>query len=350
LLSGKEASSARKKFVELVHGAGGSLMQEFIKDVIINHLERRKVDGGIGLDELDDGASIPLGSYDIVFTIDSHTVEPLFFPGGDIGKLAVCGTVNDLAVMGAEPIALASSITVAEGFEIARLEQIVKSMNEACKEAGVSVICGDTKVMPRGSLSDVVVTTAGIGLVKRGMLITDSGLRPGDVIVISGSIGNHGAAILSLREGLEFETSIASDVAPLNKMISEALKVGGVTAMKDPTRGGVAMALNELASKSGVSLWIEEEKVPVKDEVKALCEVLGIDVYELTCEGRVVMGVRPDKAEEVLEVLRKHPYGREAEIVGEARKERPGYVFLRTVIGGTRVLNPPLGEPVPRIC
>jgi len=336
--------------VLLAHGAGGTIMVELIKNVIINNISQRRVFDGIGLDAMDDGATIPLGDYEVVLTMDGHTVDPIFFPGGDIGRLAAAGTINDLAVMGARPLAIMDSIIVEEGFSLDDLERIIKSMNETVEEVGAAVIHGDFKVMPRGKVDRIVISTAGIGLAERGKILRDSNLRPGDKVIVSGFIGDHGIALASIREGIEFETTIESDVAPIWDVIETALKVGGVHAAKDPTRGGLSMALNEMASKSGLSIWIREKDIPIREEVKAASEMLGLNPLEVTCEGVAVLVVDSSLAEEVLEAIRKTKHGAHASIIGEVKKEPARKVLLETVVGGRKLLEPPLGEPTPRVC
>ncbi|MEM0285639.1 MAG: hydrogenase expression/formation protein HypE [Candidatus Methanomethyliaceae archaeon] len=336
--------------IQLSHGAGGTIMNDLIKEVILKRISIRRVGSGIGLDELDDGATIPLNNKEIVVSGDAYTVSPIFFPGGDIGKLAVCGTINDLAVMGAKPIAMIDTIVVEEGFLIEDLKKIIDSMNEVIKEVGLAIVHGDFKVMPKGKLDGIIISTAGLGILYKGKPILDSGLRDGDKIIVSGPIGEHGIVIASLREGISFKTNILSDVAPLWELMKKAMDVGEITAAKDPTRGGLAMALNEMASKSNVSIWINEEDIPINEEVRGICEMLGLDPLELACEGRVVMGVKNEDAEEVLEEIRTTKEGRNAKIIGCVKKERPGFVIMETVVGGKRVINPPLGEPTPRIC
>jgi len=340
---------ASDEVVKLSHGAGGSIMDSLIKEVFLGGFNNRQALEGIGLDALDDGASIKVGGQEVILSIDGHTVDPIFFPGGDLGRLAVSGAVNDTAVMGAEPVAVMDSIVVEEGFPMSDLRRIVRSMNETAVEAGVSVISGDFKVMPKGHLDKMIVATAGIGIL-RGRRVLDSGAKPGDRVIITGSVGDHGIALMSAREGLSFETELKSDVAPIWATIRAALETGEVTAMKDPTRGGVASALNEIAEKSGVSIWLDDGKMPVKAGVRAASEMLGLDPYEVTCEGRAVMCVSGETAEDVLEVVRETRHGADAEIIGEVRGERPGMVLLRTLVGGTRVLRKPLGEPIPRVC
>jgi len=341
------------------HGGGGAVMQGLIKDYVVKYL------GGSGaevpLEALDDSAVID----DIVIKSDSHTVKPLFFPGGDIGRLAVTGTVNDIAVMGADPLALSSGFIIEEGFLLEDFERILKSMHEACQEAEVYVLTGDTKVMEKGALDKLVINTSGIGrrnseldenleevrrhrrLESRWLL--DSNLAPGDRIIISGTIGDHGIAVLSSREGYGFETDVKSDVAPLNRLVKEMLKVGGVVKVKDPTRGGLANTLNEWSEKSRVGIVVHEESIPIKTGVRVACEMLGIDPLEVGNEGKLVIASIAEKAEEILKVLRNFPIGKDANIVGEASGEFRE-VVLQTAVGGRRIMLPPIGDPVPRIC
>lgn len=336
--------------VQLAHGAGGRAMTQFLEDVVFPHFRRNKCQGGIGLPEADDGATIPLERQEVVVSTDSHTVSPLFFAGGDIGRLAVAGSVNDVAMMGAQPLALTSALVIEEGFPIVDLHRILSSMATTADEVQVAVIAGDTKVMPKGSLDKLIICTTGIGLVPRGQAILDSGVRRGDKIIITGTVGDHGIALLAHREGLAFETTLESDVAPIWSTVHAALEVGGIHAMKDPTRGGVAGALNELATKSRVALEIQEAKIPVRREVVAASQMLGLDPLHVTCEGKAILAVDPAKADKVLKAIRRTRYGAKAEILGEADGERPGIVTMRTAVGGTRVVQHPWAEAIPRVC
>lgn len=336
--------------IKLVHGGGGSLMGRLIRSVLVPEITLRKALEGIGLDELADGASMKLGDYEVVFSMDGHTVDPIFFPGGDIGRLAVAGACNDVSMLGAKPLALTDSIIVEEGFPIEDLRKIIKSMNETAKEIGVAIVGGDIKVMPKRRLDRIVIATSGIGLAKKGSVIVDNGAKPGDTIITTGSIGDHGIALLAAREGLQFETALQSDVAPIWETVKAALDIGGVTAMKDPTRGGMASALNEIAAKSNVSMWIDEEKIPIKDSVHAASEMLGLDPLEVTCEGVAIICIKQDKAKAALKNIRQTKYGKNAEIIGIVKPERPGYVLLQTIVGGTRIIDMPIGEPIPRVC
>ena len=329
--------------VNLMHGAGGEVMGELLR--IITNLKHTNA-GGIGLESLDDGAVIPMCGQNVVFTTDSHVVSPIFFPGGDIGRIAVCGTINDLAMMGGRPIALSCGMVIPEGFEVADLERIVASMDIALGECGANLVTGDTKVLERGALDTIIINTAGIGVADR--VVRDNGLLPGDAIVVSGTIGDHGIAIMAHREGFDFGGQIRSDVAPLWMLVERALAAGDIHAMKDPTRGGFANAINEMAKKSGVGVVIEEEALPFKKNVKSAAGMLGIDPLEVANEGKVVMGVAPGDAEAVLAALRSHPYGRDAAIVGKVVEG--SHVVMRTAIGGERFIEPPIGDPVPRVC
>jgi len=338
------------EFLKLSHGAGGTLMEEVIKKMVIPAFSQRRVLDGVGIDELDDGSSLKLDGYEIVTSMDGHTVSPIFFPGGDIGRLSISGTTNDLAMMGAKPVAMLDSIMVEEGFSFADLARITKSMEDAAREASVAIIGGDFKVMPKGTLDQIVIATCGIGLAKKGAIILDSGTRAGDKVIVTGSIGDHGIALLAAREQFRLDMNLQSDVAPIWETVEAALAQGGVTAMKDPTRGGLASALNDIATKSGVSIWLDQDRVPVKESVRVASEMLGLDPYEITCEGRAVICVSEKVARQALEAVRGTKYGREATIAGEVKAEHPGYVLLKTKVGGTRVIEKPIGEPIPRVC
>jgi hydrogenase expression/formation protein HypE len=345
--------------IQLSQGAGGERMQEFIREFVLRELDHDF--GEIPLAALDDAAIVD----GIAFTTDSYTVKPLFFPGGDIGVLAVAGTVNDLSVMGAEPLALSCGMIIQEGFSTDDLHNIMKSMNATAKRAGVRIVTGDTKVVEKDAADGLFINTSGIG--KRSKHLdhnikqvrthrkfkwnwpNDSAVAPGDVIICSGTIGNHGVALLSFREGYGFETVVKSDAAPLNRMIAQALKVGGITAMKDPTRGGVANLLNEWSEKSRVGIRIREEDLPIDEAVLSACEMLGIDPLEIGNEGKAVIAVVPELAKEVLKAVRLTPEGKKAKIIGETAKDVRG-VMMETHTGGKRVIEPPVGDPVPRIC
>ena len=336
--------------VELVHGQGGRAMNQFLRDIVFPHFQLNTYKDGIGLPAADDGATIPLGNQEIVVSTDSHTVSPLFFAGGDIGRLAAAGTINDIAMMGARPLVLTSSLVIEEGYLIHNLHQIQDSLANTAAEEKVAVIAGDTKVMPKGALDQLIICTTGGGIAPRGQVITDGNVRDGDQIIITGPIGDHGIALLAGREGLAFDTNLVSDVAPIWSLVEVALEVGGIHAMKDPTRGGVASALNELAQKSDVSIWIDERNLPYRREVLAASQMLGLDPMQVTCEGKALIAVEADKAQSVLQAIRSSRYGDQAEIIGEAKKERPGLVIMKTEVGGSRVIQQPWAEAIPRVC
>ncbi|HXV85065.1 MAG TPA: hydrogenase expression/formation protein HypE [Gemmatimonadales bacterium] len=335
--------------IALKHGAGGRAMRRLITETLAHGLLTR-MENGVGLADMDDGAAIPVGDQWLVVTTDSHVVHPVFFPGGDIGRLAVSGTVNDLAMMGAtEPLGLTSAVIVEEGYRTADLARIQHSMVEACHEAGVTIVTGDTKVMGRGELDGIVINTTGVGLAPR--VVPDAGLSPGDRIILTGSVGDHGIALMARRHGLELDADVVSDVAPLNALIRRALLAADVhiTAMKDPTRGGLASALHEMAEKSRVGIVIREPAVPVTSAVRAAAEVLGLDPLQIANEGKAVIGVRPEGAVAVLAALRSHPLGRGAVDIGQCIPEHAGRVILDTGIG-RRLLTEAEGELLPRIC
>jgi hydrogenase expression/formation protein HypE len=305
---------------------------------------------GVGLAAMDDGAALPVGDQWLIVTTDSHVVHPVFFPGGDIGRLAIAGTVNDLAMMGAtEPLGLTCAVIIEEGFRRSDLERIHASMLDTAREAGVTIVTGDTKVMGRGELDGIVINTTGVGLTRT--VVRDAGLRPGDRLILTGAIGDHGVALMAKRHALALDADLRSDVAPINALVRLALDVadGAVTAMKDPTRGGVASAVHEMAEKSGVEIVLHEPAVPVSPTVRAVAEMLGLDPFHIANEGKAIIGVRPDAALAALAALHTHPLGRDAAIIGECLADHPGRVVLDTGLG-RRLLQEPEGEPMPRIC
>jgi len=333
--------------IGLKHGSGGRAMRQLIEDVF---LELASPVDGIGLAALDDGAALRIGDQWLVITTDSHVVHPIFFPGGDIGRISVSGTVNDLAMMGAtEPLGLTCAVILEEGFSRADLERIRDSLKATALEAGAPFVTGDTKVMGKGELDGIVLNTTGIALTRR--VVTDAGLGVGDVLIVTGQVGDHGMAIMAKRHDLGLQGDLRSDVAPINGLIRAALAAGGddVVAMKDPTRGGVSGTLHEMAAKAKVGIVIEEQAVPVRDEVRAAADMLGIDPLLVANEGKAVIGVRARSAEKVLAALRAHPLGRDAAVIARAIAERPGSVILDTGLG-RRLLSEPEGELLPRIC
>ena len=335
--------------ITLKYGAGGGAMRALIEQVFAQGLGEVS-EGDVGLSAMDDGAAIRIGDRSLVLTTDSHIVHPIRFPGGDIGKLAVAGTVNDLAMMGAtEPLALTCAAVVEDGFERDALKTIWESIRATCEEAGTTIVTGDTKVMGHGELDGLVLNTTGVGLTDR--VVRDTGLEPGDLILVTGTMGDHGLAIMATRNELALETTLVSDVAPINGLVRRALEVGGeeVVAMKDPTRGGLSSALHEMADKSGVGIVVEEQAVPVRREVLAAADLLGIDPLVVANEGKAVVAVKPRAAAAVLDSIRAHPLGKEAAIIGECVAERPGLVVLDTGFG-SRLLSEPEGELLPRIC
>jgi len=331
-----------------LHGAGGELMGELLAKIVLPRFAHRS-SGRIDLAALDDGATVDVPrSGDLVLTTDSHVVKPIFFPGGDIGTLAAAGTINDLAVMGARPLVLTLAAVIEEGFLIRDLERILDSFASVLEEVGATVACGDTKVMPPGDVDGIVLNTTGLGVAAHA--ISDTRMELGDRVILTGSIGDHGMALLAARAEFHLKTTLESDVAPLWPMIEPALEVGGIRAMKDPTRGGLAAALNEMARKATVTLEIDESSIPILDPVVGLSEILGISPLEVANEGKAVLIVSPGSADAILKALRKHPLGTRAAIVGTVTDEYPGRVILGTEVGGRRFLDMPLGDPVPRIC
>jgi hydrogenase expression/formation protein HypE len=342
--------AASSETVALKHGAGGRAMRRLIEELFVPGFAPAP-DGAIGLAAMDDGAALPLGDGRfLLLTTDSHVIHPLFFPGGDIGRLAVAGTVNDLAMMGAtELLGLTCAVILEEGFPRAELERVQRSIRDTCREAGVAVVTGDTKVMGHGEIDRLVINTAGVALTRRP--VTDRGLTVGDRILVTGTVGDHGLAVLAVREGLEFEGDLRSDVAPIAGLVRAAMAVAGdaLVAMKDPTRGGLASTLHEMAAKSDVGVLLQEAAVPRSPAVAAAAELLGIDPLHVANEGKAVLGVRPAAAEAVLTALRRHPRGRDAAIIGTCIGEHRGSVILDTGFG-RRLLAEPEGEPLPRIC
>ena len=338
----------RDEKITLSHGSGGKATHNLVEGVFAPAFSNPL------LDAMDDAAifSINGTGQRLAFTTDTYVVSPLFFPGGDIGKLAVHGTINDLAMAGAEPLYLSAGFILEEGFPIAELRRIVASMAQAATEAGVAIVTGDTKVVQRGKADGLFINTAGVGVMRGSWLLGQTQLQPGDRVLLSGSIGDHGIAIMMAREALEIETDVQSDTAPLHTLVASMLQAAGdgVHCLKDPTRGGVATALNEMALGSEVSIALDENAVPVHPEVRGACEILGLDPLTIANEGKLLAIVTPEVEEKALAAMRAHPLGREAVVIGTVQAEPAGLVFLRTDIGGMRVLDMLVGDPLPRIC
>ncbi len=332
--------------VLLAHGSGGRLTHELIEQLFGRHL------GNPILDRMDDAATLEVKGR-LAFTVDSHVVSPIFFPGGDIGRLSLTGTVNDLAMMGARPLYISAGFIIEEGFAIADLDTIAASMREAADEAEVQVVAGDTKVVERGSGDGVFITTCGIGSIPPGVEISGANAKPGDSVIVSGSIGDHGAAILSKRQGMDFDVELKSDCAPLGGLVSVMLEATSqIHVLRDPTRGGVAATLNEIGTASNVDIGIDEERIPYRSEVRAACELLGLDPLILANEGKLLAFVAGEDAGRVLEAMHAHPYGIDAAVIGsvkEVEATRPR-VYARTLLGSRRILSMPTGEQLPRIC
>jgi hydrogenase expression/formation protein HypE len=333
-----------RKTIVLGHGSGGKLSAQLIREMFLPAFDNPL------LNRLDDQAVLEAGSARIAFTTDSFVVTPLFFPGGDIGKLAVHGTINDLAMSGAVPLALSAAFIIEEGFPMEELARIVASMAEAARAAGVPIATGDTKVVPRGAADGMFITTSGVGLVAPGVNVSARFARPGDKILLSGTIADHGMAVMSKREGLEFEGAIESDTAALHKLVAEMIAAGEIHALRDPTRGGLGATLVEIATAAGIGVEAESTAIPVREPVRAACELLGLDPLFVANEGKLAAFAAPESAARVLEAMRANPLGRDAVIIGEAVESHPGMVLLKTEIGGTRVVDLPFGEQLPRIC
>ena len=337
-----------KEHVLLAHGSGGKLSHDLIQDVFLRHLSNPVLDmqddAGVWTPALSPGTRLAM-------TTDSYVVNPLFFPGGDIGKLAICGTINDLAMVGAQPVYLTVGFILEEGLSLTDLERIVVSMAETAREAGVEIAAGDTKVVDRGSGDGVFINTAGIGSIPPGIHISGSNAQPGDVVILSGPVGMHGLAVMSQREGLRFAFPLESDCAPLNGLVAAMLKADNrIHCLRDPTRGGLATTLVELAAQSQVGIEIEEASVPVPESVLAVCELLGIDPLYAANEGKLVAVVPPDAAPAILDAMRSHRFGQQAVAIGSVTSARSGRVVLHTTLGAHRVLDMLAGAQLPRIC
>jgi len=328
----------------LSHGSGGKASHELISNLFLPAFNNPV------LDQLNDQAVLQVGDVRIAYTTDSYIIDPIFFPGGDIGKLAICGTVNDLAMCGASPFCLSASFIIEEGFPMNDLQKIITSMGEIADEVGVKIVTGDTKVANKGYLDKIFINTSGIGIVDKGINISGNNAKIGDTVIISGTIGNHGIAVLSKREGFEFDSPIISDCAPLNSLVMDMLSVSrNIRCLRDPTRGGLATTLNELAIQSNVCIIIDEVNIPINESVKGACELLGYDPLYIANEGVLVAIVPTDEASNILKKMRENKYGQDAQIIGKVIAE-PNKVLLKTALGTTRIVDMLSGELLPRIC
>jgi hydrogenase expression/formation protein HypE len=335
----------KTKRIQLDHGAGGRASQELVARTFLPAL------GNPILSELNDSGLLDIQGLRLAMSTDSYVVDPIFFPGGNIGSLAVHGTVNDLAMRGAQPRFLSVGFILEEGLELAVLERLVGSMGNAVQEAGVQIVAADTKVVPRGKGDRVFINTAGVGVIPPGVDVAGQNGKVGDLVLINGPMGDHGIAVLSTREGLSFQTEVKSDSASLNGLVNEMLEASRkIHVLRDPTRGGVATALNEVALQSSVGIRLEEKILPVRPQVSAACEMLGLDPFYVANEGKLLALVDPAQVGPVLEAMRQHPLGREARVIGKVVSDHPGRVVLKTEIGGSRIVDMLSGEQLPRIC
>lgn len=335
----------RSDRILLAHGSGGTMMKELVEELFVAEF------GDDVLRRMDDAAALPFPGSRLAFSTDTYVVHPLFFPGGDIGRLAICGTVNDVATSGATPLYISVGFVLEEGMPVEELKRIIVSMHDAAAEAGVRIVTGDTKVVERGHGDGCYINTAGVGVLAEGLNLSGANCRPGDVVLLSGTLGDHGIAVMSTREGLSFSTDIRTDAAPLSTLVAAVLEAApGVRCFRDPTRGGLASTLNELAGASGVSITVEEPTVPVRDQVRGACEMLGYDVFQVANEGKMVAVVPADQAEAALAAMKAAPYGADAAIIGTVAEGPAGKVYVRTSFGATRIMDMLVGEQLPRIC
>jgi hydrogenase expression/formation protein HypE len=329
----------------LDHGAGGKISHNLITDIMLPLFDNPI------LSQLDDGAILEIDGRRIAFSTDTFTVDPIFFPGGNIGELAVNGTVNDISMCGATPLFLSAGLLIEEGFPMEELKRILEAMGSAAGEAGVKIVTGDTKVVPKGAADKIFINTSGLGLIPDGVEIAGHRAMPGDRVILSGSIADHGMTIMTQRAGMSFESSIMSDTAPLNHMVNRMLLTSkDIHVLRDPTRGGVGTALNEIALSSKVGIIIYEDRIPLNSQVEALCELMGLDPLYIANEGKLLAIVGKHHVEEILLAMKEDRYGEDAVIIGEVISENPGSVLMRTKIGGTRIVDMLTGEPLPRIC
>lgn len=335
----------RSDRILLAHGSGGTMMRDLIEGVFLSEFDDDV------LARMDDAAALPFPGARVAFSTDTYVVNPVFFPGGDIGRLAVCGTVNDIATSGATPLYLSVGFVLEEGFPVDDLVRILESMREAAREAGVRIVTGDTKVVEKGHGDGIFINTAGVGVLTDDRDLSGSHCKPGDKVLLSGTLGDHGIAVVSTREGLEFTTAIETDAAPLGALVAAVLDAAPDTrCFRDPTRGGLASTLNELAGASGVSITVEENDVPVRDQVRGACEMLGYDVFQVANEGKMVSVVPAEQADAALAAMKAAPYGSDAAIIGEVAEGPAGKVYVHTSFGARRIMDMLVGEQLPRIC
>lgn len=329
----------------LDHGSGGRESHNLIRETLLPYF------GNSNLAQMDDGAEITVGKERLAFSTDSYVVDPIFFPGGSIGKLAINGTVNDLSMCGADPLFISLGLIIEEGLPVEDLEKILLDMKQAAQEASVRIVTGDTKVVHRSAADKIFINTSGIGKIPDNVTVSGKNANHGDRIILSGTVGDHGITILTHREGLRIDTSLKSDTAPLNHMVRNMMaSSNNIHALRDPTRGGIATSLNEIAIQAGLGIKLYESAIPIRNETRGACELLGLDPLYIANEGKLLAFVAAPDANAVLEVIRSTPYGREAQIIGEATADHPGRVVMETAIGGTRILDMLSGEPLPRIC
>ncbi len=329
----------------LDHGSGGKIAHRLTADLLLPAFDNP------ALAMLDDGATLHMVNGRIAFSTDTYVVDPIFFPGGSIGDLAINGTVNDVAMCGATPLYLSVGMIIEEGFPMADLERVVAEMGRAARLAGVSVVTGDTKVVPKGAADKIFINTAGIGIIDEKVNVSGANSRPGDVVILSGTMADHGMTILTQRQGLTFESDLVSDSAPLNHMVADILRTDcDIHVLRDPTRGGVGTTLNEIAGQSQTGIRIHEARLPVRPEVSGVCALLGVDPLYVANEGKLLAFVPADQADQVLMVIRQSPYGKDACIIGETTDDHPGRVYMKTRIGGERIVDMLTGEQLPRIC
>ena len=337
-------TNMKKDKILISHGSGGKLMYSLIENIFLKNFKNEIIE------KLTDSAVIEFDEFELCFTTDSYTVDPIFFNGGDIGKLSICGTINDLSVMGAIPLYLSSGFIIEEGFDMDLLEKITKSMKKISDITRVKIVTGDTKVVEKGKVDKIFINTSGIGIKDKNLKIGIENIKVGDVVIINGSIGEHGLAVLLSRNIFNIKSNIKSDCAPLNKLINEIIEIGGIKFMRDPTRGGVSATLNEIVKNQKFGILIYEDKIPIKKEVLSMCEILGFDPLNIANEGKVIVICEKKVSEKIIEKMKKNKYGKDAKIIGEIVKEPEGKVILKTITGSIRIVDAPIGEQFPRIC